>query len=76
MAAILPEDRFDILYHRYEGDQVTVDGPSILGRKAFGKHTSLFANYYADAVSSASIDVRTYASPYAEDRTEYSVGAD
>jgi len=76
MAAILPEDRFDILYHRYEGDQVTVDGPSILGRKAFGKHTSLYANYYTDAVSSASIDVRTYASPYTEDRTEYSFGAD
>lgn len=76
MAAILPEDRFDILYHRYEGDQVKVDGPSILGRKAFGKHTSLYANYYTDAVSSASIDVRTYASPYTEDRTEYSFGAD
>ena len=30
MAAILPEDRADILYHRYDGDQVTVDGPSIL----------------------------------------------
>ena len=76
MAAILPEDRADILYHSYEGDQVTVDGPSILGRKAFGKHTSLYANYYTDAVSSASIDVRTYASPYTEDRKEYSVGAD
>ena len=76
MAAILPEDRFDILYHRYEGDQVKVDGPSILGRKAFGKHTSLYGNYYTDAVSSASIDVRTYASPYTEDRTEYSFGAD
>jgi hypothetical protein len=75
-AAILPEDRFDILYHRYEGDEVKVDGPSILGRKAFGKHTSLYANYYTDAVSSASIDVRTYASPYTEDRTEYSFGAD
>ncbi len=76
MAAILPEDRFDILYHRYEGDEVKVDGPSLLGRKAFGKHTSLYANYYADAVSSASIDVRTYASPYTEDRAEYSFGAD
>ncbi len=76
MAAILPEDRADILYHRYEGDQVKVDGPSILGRKAVGKHTSLYANYYTDAVSSASIDVRTYASPYTEDRVEYSFGAD
>ena len=76
MAAILPEERTDVLYHRYEGDQVKVDGPSILGRKSFGKNTSLYANYYTDAVSSASIDVRTYASPYSEDRTEYSYGAD
>ncbi|MGD8569895.1 MAG: DUF3570 domain-containing protein [Gammaproteobacteria bacterium] len=76
MAAILPDERLDILYHRYSGDQVTVDGPSILGRKSLGKHTSVYANYYTDSVSSASIDVRTYASPYTEDRKEYSIGVD
>jgi hypothetical protein len=75
-AAILPEERLDILYHRYDGDGVTVDGPSILGRKSVGKNTSVYANYYTDAVSSASIDVRTFASPYTEDRTEYSYGVD
>jgi hypothetical protein len=76
MAAILPEDRADILYHRYEGDGVTVDGPSILARKSVGKHTSLYANYYTDSVTSASIDVRTTASQYTEKREQYSFGGD
>ena len=76
MAAILPEERADILYHSYEGDQVKVDGPSILARKSVGKYTSVYANYYADSVTSASIDVRTSGSKYTEDRTEYSLGAE
>lgn len=76
MAAILPEDRLDILYHAYEGDKVKVDGPSILGRVAVGKNTSIYGNYYTDAVTSASIDVRTYASPYTEEREEKSIGMD
>jgi hypothetical protein len=76
MAAILPEERADLLYHRYEGDQVTVDGPSLLARKSMSKYTSVYANYYTDAVTSASIDVRTSGSEYTEDRQEYSFGAD
>lgn len=76
MAAILPEDRADVLYHSYEGDSVTVDGPSILLRKQVGKHSSVYANYYTDSVSSASIDVRTTASPYTEEREEKSLGVD
>ena len=74
MAAILPEERVDVLYHRYSGDQVTVDGPSILASKNFGKHTSVYAGYYADSVTSASIDVRTAASQYTESRTEFNYG--
>jgi len=74
MAAILPEERADVLYHRYSGDQVTVDGPSVLASKNFGKHTSVYAGYYADSVTSASIDVRTAASQYTESRTEYNYG--
>ena len=35
-AAVLPEDRADALYHRYEGGGVTVDGPSLLVRKKVG----------------------------------------
>jgi hypothetical protein len=73
---VLPEDRADILYHRYEGDNVTIDGPSLLVRKKVGKNVSLVSNYYVDMVSSASIDVVTTASPYTEERTQWSVGAD
>jgi len=75
-ASVLPEDRADFLYHRYEGGGVTIDGPSVLVRKSVGKSLSLSGNYYVDMVSSASIDVITTASPYTEERTQYSVGAD
>ena len=29
-AAVLADDRADALYHRYEGDDVTIHGPSVL----------------------------------------------
>ncbi|MCC7257026.1 MAG: DUF3570 domain-containing protein [Gammaproteobacteria bacterium] len=75
-AAILPEDRADVLYHYYDGGGVQIDGPSILVRKKVGQSVSFSANYYVDTVSSASIDVVTRASPYSEERTELSLGAD
>lgn len=74
-AAVLPDDRVDVLYHRYDGDDVTIHGPSVLLRKKIGKSFSVNGNYYVDMVSSASIDVRTTASPYEEERTQYSLGA-
>jgi len=76
LASVLPEDRTDFLYHRYEGGGVTIDGPSVLVRKSVGKSVSLAANYYVDMVSSASIDVITTASPYTEERTQYSLSGD
>ena len=42
----------------------------------FGPSFSAVANYYVDFVSSASIDVVTTASPYTEERTQWSVGMD
>jgi len=75
-AAVLPDDRADALYHRYEGGGVTVDGPSLLVRKKFGEKFSVAANYYVDMVSSASIDVVTQASPYKETRRQASLAAD
>jgi len=75
-ASVLPEDRTDFLYHRYDGGGVTIDGPSVLVRKSVGKSVSVAANYYVDMVSSASIDVITTASPYTEERTQYSLSAD
>jgi hypothetical protein len=73
-AAVLPEDRADLLYHYYDGGGVTIDGPSILVRKKFAEKYGVSANYYVDMVSSASIDVITTASPYTETRTQYGVG--
>ena len=75
-AGVLPEDRADVLYHLYDGGGVAIDGPSILVRKKVGKSISLVGNYYVDMVSSASIDVITQASPYTEERKQWSLGMD
>jgi hypothetical protein len=75
-SATLPEDRADVLYHRYEGGGVTIDGPSLLVRKKFAENYSVSANYYVDMVSSASIDVLTTASPYSERRKQGSLALD
>ena len=75
-AAVLPEDRADILYHGYDGGDAEIDGPSILVRKDIKNTVSVYGNYYVDMVTSASIDVQATASPYTEERTEYSLGAD
>ena len=75
-AAVLPDDRADVLYHRYDGGGVTIDGPSVLLRKKFEEKYSVSANYYMDMVSSASIDVMTTASPYTEERTQGSLAFD
>ncbi|MCG7900178.1 MAG: hypothetical protein JAY85_17180, partial [Candidatus Thiodiazotropha weberae] len=40
-ATVLPEDRADIMYHRYDGGGVEVDGPSILVRKSVMDTVSL-----------------------------------
>ena len=76
VGGVLPEDRADVLYHRYDGGGVVIDGPSLLVRKKFADKVSVAANYYVDMVSSASIDVVSTASPYKEERTQYSVTAD
>ncbi|MBT8099388.1 MAG: DUF3570 domain-containing protein [Gammaproteobacteria bacterium] len=75
-ASVLPEDRADVLYHLYDGGGVEIDGPSVLVRKQVGKSTSFVGNYYVDMVSSASIDVITTASPYTEERKQWSLGMD
>lgn len=75
-AAVLPENRADFMYHRYDGGGVTVQGPSILVRRKFGENFAASANYYVDAISSASIDVVTTASPYSERREQKSLGAE
>lgn len=75
-AAVLPEDRTDVLYHGYDGGGLQVQGPSVIVRKGIKDKVSVWANYYVDLISSASIDVITTASPYEEERQEKSVGID
>jgi hypothetical protein len=75
-AAELPEDRADLMYHSFNGGGVDAFGPALLVRKNILNKVSLFATYYADIVSNASIDVVTTASPYDETRNEYGFGLD
>lgn len=74
-AQVLPEEQLDASYRYYDGGDVEVQGPAVLVRKNFKDRFSLKAAYKVDSVSSASIDVMSYASPYDERREEYEVGA-
>lgn len=77
-SAVLPEDRVDIMYHAYDGGGAEISGPSVLVRKNIKDTVSVYANYYVDMVTSASIDVDFVAgaTTYEEERTEYSLGFD
>src|SRR6185436_8773396 len=75
-AGVLPEDRADVLVHSYDGGGVTIQGPSLLVRKQFAQKFSVLAVYFIEKVQSASIDVITTASPYTEERKQWSVGLD
>jgi hypothetical protein len=77
LAEVLPDDRADALYHRYDGGGIEIQGPSVLVRKKVGDNVSLSANYYADIISGASIDVQTSgASPIRETRRQWSGSVD
>ena len=75
-AVELPGNSAEALFHSYSGGGVTANGPALLVRKSIADKFSLAASYYVDAVSNASIDVVTTASPYREKRTEYGFSAD
>jgi hypothetical protein len=75
-AAPLPPDRGEAMYHRYQGGGMTADGPAFLVRKSLADKVSLTGQFYVDAVSNASVDVVTTASPYKERRNEFSLGLD
>lgn len=76
-AAVLPEERADLLYHSYDGGGATIDGPAVLVRKSFGESVSVGLNHYVDNVTSATIDVEVSgASEYTETREENSVALD
>jgi hypothetical protein len=75
-AADLPGDTAEAMFHSYNGGGVNARGPAVLVRKGIDEKVSVWASYYVDMVSSASIDVVTTASPYKETRVERSAGAD
>jgi len=75
-AAVLPEDRTDLMYHQYSGGNVTVTGPALLVRKSAGDTVSVSGRYYMDSVSSASPDVVSGGSPYRDKREEFGLGVD
>ena len=68
------EDRADVMYHRYDGGGLTVDGPALLVRKTFAGDYAVTAGYQLDMISNASVDVVTTASPYSEDRHQFDLG--
>lgn len=74
LAGVLPDDRTDALYHRYQGGGITIQGPSILIQKKITDNFALTGNWYQDYISSASVDVKLSASPYKEKRTQESGG--
>ena len=75
-AGVLPEERTDIAYQLYTGGGVDINVPHVLVRKQAGSSLSFVGSYYIDMVSSASIDVITTASPYDEERKQWSLGMD
>ncbi len=76
VAATLPEERADALYHYYSGGGIDVQGPALLVRKNFAEKYSVTASYYQDSISGASIDVVTNASAYSETRNQFGLGFD
>lgn len=75
-AVDLPQDEGEAMFHLYDGGGVKAMGPALLVRKNIADKVSLTGQYYLDAVSNASVDVVTTASPYKERRTELGLGAD
>ena len=75
-AVDLPGDKAEALIHSYIGGGVNAYGPAFLVRKSIMDKVSLAGTYYMDAVSNASIDVVTTASPYHEVRHEFGLSGD
>src|SRR6201996_5013958 len=74
VTGVLPEDRTDALYHRYQGGGITIQGPSILVQKKITDNFALTGNWYQDYTPRASSEWKGPASPYKEKRTQQSGG--
>jgi hypothetical protein len=76
VAVDVPADRAEAMFHVYDGGGMSAVGPAVLVRKKLADRVSASASYYVDAVSNASIDVVTTASPFKETRNEVGLGVD
>lgn len=74
-AAVLPDDKVEVLYHHYAETDQDINGPAVLVQKRLNEKYSFSYSHLVDRVSGASIDVRSYASAYVEKRTENSFSA-
>lgn len=72
----LPEDKAEALIHVYDGGGVRASGPAFLVRKNMTEKISVQGSWYVDAVSNASVDVVTTASPFKETRNAVDLSAD
>ena len=75
-AVDVPANRAEAMFHVYDGGGMSAVGPALLVRKSLADRVSASASYYVDAISNASIDVVTTASPFKETRTEVGLGLD
>lgn len=75
-AGVLPDNRADLLLHRYEGGGVSIQGPSLLVRKNFRDAVSLAASYDLESISDASIDAVTEGGAFKAVRRQFSLSAD
>src|SRR5262249_16699726 len=73
-AAVLPDDRADVLGHVYDGGGGRGTGPALLVPQKVPERLAGTFSGDVDMVSSASIDVLTSASPYKEQRKQWSTG--
>ena len=56
-AAVLPDERADLMMHSYDGGNVEVSGPAVLIRTNVTSNTSVFYNYYVDNISLSLIHI-------------------
>jgi Protein of unknown function (DUF3570) len=75
-AVDLGPDQAELLYHHHDGGGLKAYGPAVLLRKSVAGQVAFTGSVYVDAVSNASIDVVTSASPFSERRTEYGLSVD
>src|SRR3984957_18084034 len=71
-ADVLPDDRADIFYSKYNGGGMDITGKSVLVRKKFSEDFAVEANYFVDTVSGASVDLLSRASVIKDERKQKS----